>query len=192
MEFKLKSPCVEWTGAMTPEGYGRRRVSGKIWMAHRYAYQMFYGDLDDGLVIDHLCFNRACVEPTHLRQITREENSARHNPDCRCRKHLSIWAGNECPNGHDLTTPGARMPPEDFQEYGRCTACHEERKAAARHRKRELADKERPDRKRRRSAWAHGTVAGARYCRCEECREAKNSYCREWRAKVRAAGQTPT
>ncbi len=34
-----------------------------------------------------------------------------------------------------------------------------------------------------REIWEHGTIAGYRHCRCDECRKAKRDYMREYRNK---------
>ena len=102
-------PCDEWTGAIEKTGYGRRKVGGKMWLAHRYAYFLAHGDIDPGLVIDHLCHNRACVEAAHLAQATRANNSARHKPDCTCSTCTGVGRKWEtCARGHDLNAPGVR------------------------------------------------------------------------------------
>jgi len=124
----LDTPCKIWTGALEKTGYGRRKVKGKMWMAHRFAYQEHYGDLDPDLVVDHLCFNRACVEPTHLRQITREENAVRHNPGCgcvACQPELNTMT--VCRSGHDLSKPGSRHARTVGGRIGRCAACERSR-----------------------------------------------------------------
>jgi len=46
-------------------------------MAHRFSYEYFIAPIPDGLEIDHLCRNRACVSPTHLEPVTRQENHRR-------------------------------------------------------------------------------------------------------------------
>jgi len=52
--------------------------NGDSYPAHRIAYELFgNGKLDTGLVIDHLCRNRCCVNPTHLEQVTDTENIRR-------------------------------------------------------------------------------------------------------------------
>lgn len=70
--------CWEWTGGKTKNGYGqinvrvgdRRTTTG----AHRAAYEIKNGDIPEGIEVDHLCHNRGCVNPDHLRLVTRKQN----------------------------------------------------------------------------------------------------------------------
>lgn len=125
----LDTPCKIWPGKLESRtGYGRKKVAGKAWMAHRWAYQEFYGDLSDDLVVDHLCFNRGCVEPAHLRQITLAENAARHKPDCGCSVcHPDRHASLVCSRGHDISHPEARTRPRTPTRRGECLICYRDR-----------------------------------------------------------------
>lgn len=124
----LDTPCKFWTGAVEKTGYGRRKVKGKMWMAHRFAYQEHYGDLDLELTVDHLRFNRSCVEPAHLRQITREENAVRHKDGCRCSPcNPGVYQVTVCPAGHDISSPDKRTGPVARRSTGNCLMCERKR-----------------------------------------------------------------
>lgn len=71
--------CLDWTGYVTDSGYGSFRLKwSRKWIAaHRLMYQMFVGPIPDGLVIDHLCRNRKCVNPAHLEAVTHQTNILR-------------------------------------------------------------------------------------------------------------------
>lgn len=74
------SGCWEWPGNQRG-GYGRieTKVAGKRRRpaAHRVFYEEFVGPIPDGLSIDHLCRNRACVNPDHLEPVSMRENLLR-------------------------------------------------------------------------------------------------------------------
>lgn len=68
--------CWVFTGALR-NGYGALGIEGKTIYAHRYAYERLVGPIPAGLVIDHLCRNRACVNPEHLEVVTQQVNCLR-------------------------------------------------------------------------------------------------------------------
>ncbi len=68
--------CHIWGGAKRL-GYGLAALGGKQYSVHRIAYIAAKGPIPEGLVIDHLCRNRACCNPDHLEAVSHRENTAR-------------------------------------------------------------------------------------------------------------------
>lgn len=73
--------CWIWRKRLSNVGYGQigvRRPEGvRTMSAHRVSYEAFVGPIPDGLVIDHLCRVRACVNPEHLEPVTQRQNVMR-------------------------------------------------------------------------------------------------------------------
>lgn len=69
--------CHIWNGYRNADGYGEIKVDGVKLKVHRVAYALHVGDLQPGMVVDHLCRNRACWRPEHLEQVTNTENVRR-------------------------------------------------------------------------------------------------------------------
>ena len=89
-KYEESDDCWLWLAGKTV-GYGVITINGSQYKAHRVAYLMGHGEIDEKMVIDHLCNNRACVKPTHLIQTTNSDNI--HNSDHFCNEEY-------CPKGH--------------------------------------------------------------------------------------------
>lgn len=67
--------CWNWTAAKNDVGYGQMRFGGKAHYVHRMSFEMANGPIPEGMLIDHICHNPACVRPDHLRAATKKQNS---------------------------------------------------------------------------------------------------------------------
>lgn len=72
-----ESGCWDWVGARMRAGYGVFSTDGTSILAHRWSYEFYVADIPDGLVLDHLCRNRRCVNPWHLEPVTDRVNVLR-------------------------------------------------------------------------------------------------------------------
>ena len=68
--------CWVWQGGKR-NGYGRVLIHGQARQAHRVMYELVHGPVDPKLHIDHLCRNRACINPEHLEAVTETVNIRR-------------------------------------------------------------------------------------------------------------------
>jgi hypothetical protein len=69
--------CWVWVGRLNRNGYGRVALGGREPMAHRASYEAHVGPIPEGLVLDHLCRVRCCINPRHLEPVTVQENTLR-------------------------------------------------------------------------------------------------------------------
>lgn len=69
------SGCILWTGGLASSGYGNLRVEGRKVQAHRFAWEQARGPIPVGMLIDHICHVKSCVNVDHLRLATVAENS---------------------------------------------------------------------------------------------------------------------
>ena len=71
--------CWEWLGALSRKGYGNMRVTtsedSRAFYAHRLSLALFGKGLDRKLRVDHMCKNRKCVNPDHLREVSQLVNT---------------------------------------------------------------------------------------------------------------------
>ena len=58
--------CWEWTAGLDGRGYGAIWRRGRKRRAHRIAYELVNGPIEDSLLACHHCDNKKCVNPAHI------------------------------------------------------------------------------------------------------------------------------
>jgi hypothetical protein len=121
-----QNECWLWTGGQN-HGYGSfamrdRHNRRSAVQAHRFAYNVEYGEIPAGYEIHHDCEQKLCVNPGHLVLLTRAQ-------------HARLWARTKkkhCVNGHPLTADNTyHAPPSGWRQ---CRTCRNERARARRRR----------------------------------------------------------
>lgn len=69
-----KNECWVWGGTTESSGYGVIIINKSRFKAHRVSYHIHYGSISKDLCIDHICRNKSCVNPSHLRNVTTSTN----------------------------------------------------------------------------------------------------------------------
>lgn len=74
-KLDTRTGCWQWLGKTSDTGYVRVRWFGERAYLHRLAYNIFVGTIPHDLCVDHICRNRSCCNPQHLRLVTTKENA---------------------------------------------------------------------------------------------------------------------
>lgn len=109
------SKCILWQGAVD-NGYGTTYQDGKTQRPHRLAYIKKYGSIPDGLVIDHLCRVKLCINPEHLEAVTNKENVLRGVGPSAINKRKT-----HCSAGHEFNKKNTHI---DKANKRKCRVCN--------------------------------------------------------------------
>lgn len=107
---KQANGCWKWLPPLNKRGYPVFRLKGKTVRAHRLAFSWWSGEvLDDELTLDHrkdVCSGPACVNPDHMEQVTRSENTHRQSGST-----------------EDLCRYGHKRDTDNWTTKNRCKTC---------------------------------------------------------------------
>lgn len=117
--------CWAWTGTPYHRGYGRfsiqspRSRRSRQFLAHRVAWTLTNGPIQDGLTLDHLCRNHGCVNPAHIEAVSHKENVLRGASPT-----AANAAKTHCAQGHAYTVENSKI-----NRWGRrmCRQCYLEK-----------------------------------------------------------------
>lgn len=79
-------------------------------LTHRVAFEFYCGPIPEGMTIDHICRNRRCLNPNHLRLLSNAENGGDNG---NARKVA-------CKRGHPFDVGNTYR---DTKGHRRCRAC---------------------------------------------------------------------
>ncbi len=111
VDRKTDAECWRWLASLNKAGYGQFNIDNKMKRSHRVTYELLRGPIPEGLVLDHLCRNRWCVNPWHMEAITNVEN---------VRRGAHFWDPEKCPRGHEYTDENTAS---DRHGYRVCLTC---------------------------------------------------------------------
>lgn len=112
--------CWVWLGRKNHSGYGLMTIERKGVRAHRISFVLNGSVIPEGYVIDHICRNRACVNPAHLRAVTKTVNTIENSYAVSAFNKVK----NHCPQGHPYSEENTRIQLRKSGIVSRiCKAC---------------------------------------------------------------------
>jgi len=134
--YMPRTGCLIWDGRLTKDGYGLIALShqhatelavSRTVLVHRLAWELENGPIPEGMQIDHLCRNRACINVAHLEVVTASENVRRSDAPSLSAFRLQAQRALEreaykthCKHGHALTAENVYTDKRGFRSCKEC------------------------------------------------------------------------
>lgn len=131
--------CHLFAGWDNGVGYQKVRWGGRVRYAHHVALIIAGIEIPEGMEVDHLCKNHACVRVDHLEVVTHLENVRRGSSgEAQRRRHQKV---THCPQGHPYDEENTRYVKQQGGRYiaRQCKECSRAGTRAWRERKRQEA-----------------------------------------------------
>lgn len=119
--------CLIWPFATNKGGYGLIKVNGGNKITHRLTYRAKYGEVPEGLELDHTCEKRRCANPDCLEPVTHAENLRRSRE--RGRFKPARKEGDLCAEGHLLVGDNIWKARKRGRTYLLCATCTKAKRA---------------------------------------------------------------
>lgn len=127
VDMRSADDCWLWTAQVRKGGYGGFRL-GRYQFAHQAAIIFDGREIPQGMVVDHICRNRLCVNPRHLRVVTVQQNSTENS--------VAIAAVNaaktHCLHGHALSGRNLIVRKSGGRDCRKCLNTRQKRYAVKR------------------------------------------------------------
>ncbi len=104
----IEDGCWNWSAQISELGYSCFSIKAEPISGHRFIYEYYYGEIPKGLEVHHICENKQCVNPNHLKALTVKVHNKEH-------------AKTECPQGHDYNDENTYITKEGWRH---CKECH--------------------------------------------------------------------
>ena len=130
-KIAFSDECWLWTGTVNGgngrPSYGQFHLRGRKALAHRLAYELCFGPIPPGLVLDHLCRTPKCVRPDHREPVSNRTTVITRGTGAFAEKARAT----HCKHGHEFTPENTRIRRDSAQGTRTCKQCQRDRARTA-------------------------------------------------------------
>lgn len=113
--------CWEWHGKVSSRGYGVMHTPySSSTPAHKVSFILHGGSIAPGNLVDHICRNRKCVNPAHLREATIRQNTTENSESVAAKNIVKTHRDS----GHELSGDNLRVDRRGWRACRKCQVIH--------------------------------------------------------------------